>query len=56
MYGVMPAIGIIVCSVLWWNIAPKGKIIGFIWLAVGVIVLAIQTKGFRQLPPEMDID
>ena len=56
MYGVMPAIGIIICSILWWNIAPKGKIIGFIWLAVGVIVLAIQTKGFRQLPPEMDID
>ena len=33
-----------------------GKIVGFSWLAIGVIVLAIKTKGFRQLPPEMKIE
>ena len=27
---------------------------GLIWLAVGVIVLAIVTRGFRRQPPEID--
>lgn len=55
-YGVMPAVGMIICAVLWINIAPKGKIVGLVWLAVGIIVLAVKTKGFRKLPPEMNLD
>lgn len=56
MYGVMPIIAAIICIILWINIAPMGKTVGFIWLAIGVLVLAVKTKGFRQLPPEMELE
>lgn len=55
-YGVMPIIATIICVILWINITPMGKTVGLIWLAVGLVVLAIKTKGFRQLPPEMEIE
>ena len=45
-----------ICIYLWINMATVAKIIGLIWLAVGVVILGIKTKGFRQLPPEMDIE
>ena len=32
------------------------KIVGLIWLGIGIIVLAIQTKGFRKLPHEMELE
>ena len=28
----------------------------FLWINIGIIVLAIQTKGFRKLPPEMELE
>ena len=52
----MPIIGALICAVLWVNITMTAKIVGLVWLAIGVIVLAVKTKGFRQLPPEMDIE
>lgn len=55
-YGVMPIIATIICIILWINIAPMGKTVGLIWLAIGIVVLAVKTKGFRQLPPEMEIE
>ena len=55
-YGVMPIIGALICIVLWINIITTAKIVGFIWLAIGIIILAVKTRGFRQLPPEMDMD
>ena len=55
-YAIMPGIGFCVCVFLWFNIESKGKIVGFIWLALGVIYLAIKTKGFRELPPEMNLE
>lgn len=55
-YGVLPLIATAICVYLWFNMAQTAKIIGIIWLAVGIIILAIKTKGFRTLPPEMDIE
>lgn len=52
-YGVMPIIGALICIVLWINIITTAKIVGFIWLAIGIIILAVKTRGFRQLPPEI---
>lgn len=56
MYGIMPLIGTVICVVLWINIAITAKTIGLIWLAIGIIILAIKTKGFRQLPPELKLE
>lgn len=54
-YLIMPGIGIFVCAVLWINIEPSAKILGCIWLAVGIVYCAIKTNFFRKLPPEMDM-
>ena len=45
-----------VCIFLWINMSHTAKIAGLIWLGIGIIVLAIQTKGFRKLPPEMELE
>lgn len=55
-YGVVPALATLVCIFLWINMSHTAKIVGLIWLGIGIIVLAIQTKGFRQLPPEMELE
>ena len=55
-YAVLPIIATAICVYLWFNMAMTAKIIGIIWLVIGIIILAIKTKGFRQLPPEMDIE
>ena len=55
-YAVLPLIATAICVYLWFNMATTAKIIGIIWLAIGIIILAIKTKGFKQLPPEMDIE
>jgi len=55
-YVIMPWIGVAVCVALWINIEPIGKIVGCIWLALGFIYLIIKTKGFKELPPEMNLE
>jgi hypothetical protein len=42
-----------VCFTLWWGLDANSKILGFSWLAVGIVYLAILTKFFKQLPPSM---
>ncbi|MBC9935703.1 MULTISPECIES: APC family permease [unclassified Leucobacter] len=53
---VLPAIGILVNLVLWWNIDLQAKVLGGIWLFVGVIYLGVISRGFRTLPGEMRFD
>ncbi len=52
---VIPIIAAMVCVYLWLSLPMAGKIVGFSWIAIGLIVLAIKTKGFRQLPPELNL-
>ena len=52
---IIPVIAAAICVYLWLSLPMAGKIVGFSWLAIGVIVLAIKTKGFRQLPPELNL-
>ena len=53
---IMPSIGVIVCLVLWINISTNAKIIGTIWLIVGLAVCAIKTNFFRRLPPDLSLN
>ncbi len=53
----MPAIGFIVCGIIWWSLSPPAKIAGTIWLALGIAYGAWKTSGFRkemsfEVPPE----
>ena len=53
---IVPAIGMASLVVVFYFIETPAKILGGIWLLIGIIYLAIKTKGFRELPPEMKLD
>jgi amino acid transporter len=53
-----PALGFIICALLWWNLSARARIFGAIWMAAGIAYGIWKTKGFRgelvnfDLPPE----
>jgi putrescine importer len=53
-----PVAGFLICLLLWLNLSRPAKIVGAIWMAVGIAFGAIKTRGFRgnlidfELPPE----
>jgi len=53
-----PLAGFFICLLLWLNLSRPAKIVGTIWMAVGIVFGAIKTRGFRgnlidfELPPE----
>jgi len=47
---VFPLAGAAVCFYVWMNLSWKARVAGFGWLGVGVIYLAVLTRGFR-IPP-----
>jgi amino acid transporter len=51
---ILPLTGFIFCAVIWWNLNPLAKTAGGIWFVIGVIYLAITTKGFRARPAIID--
>ena len=55
-YLILPSLGMLTLIVVFINIETNAKILGLIWLAVGVVYLATKTKGFKELPPEMNLD
>jgi amino acid transporter len=56
LYVVLPAIGAIVTAYLLTRLDVNAIVLGLSWLALGVVVLALVTRGFRQLPPEIAYD
>ena len=55
-YLIAPACGAIICFAIWFNLDVNSKMLGFSWLALGIVYLAIKTSFFRKLPPEMTIE
>jgi putrescine importer len=55
---VFPLFGFFICLLLWLNLSRPAKIVGAIWMGVGIAFGAVKTKGFRgnlidfELPPE----
>lgn len=55
---ITPALGFLICLLLWLNLSGPAKIAGAIWMAVGIAFGAWKTHGFRsglvnfELPPE----
>ena len=47
-----PLSGALVCIYVWMNLSTQAKIVGFIWLGIGAIYLAIHTRGFKQPPSQ----
>jgi amino acid transporter len=53
VYVVIPAIGALITAYLLTKLDSNAIVLGLSWLAVGIVVLAFVTKGFRTLPPEL---
>lgn len=47
---IFPSLGALVCGFLWLNLSAKAKLAGFGWLLLGIIYLALLTRGFRNPP------
>jgi len=52
---VLPLIGVGLTLWLWTSLAPMTFVVGLIWLAAGIVALAIVTKGFRRPTPMLDL-
>lgn len=55
-YLILPLMGFAICGYLIFNIANQAKILGLIWLAVGIVYAAATTNLFRKLPPELKLE
>ena len=49
-----PAIGFVICLIIWINLPLKTFMIGGAWMLTGIIYLAIRTKGFKNETVMMD--
>jgi amino acid transporter len=48
-----PALGACVCAYLWFSLSSRAKMVGFVWLAIGLVYLAVLTRGFKTAPKEL---
>ncbi|MDN4609478.1 APC family permease [Arthrobacter burdickii] len=55
-FVVVPAIGAVVDLYLLTQLSTTAIQLGLAWLTLGIIYLAVLTKGFRKAPPEMHLD
>jgi amino acid transporter len=52
---VFPLLGFVVCLIIWISLPLTATIMGGIWLTIGIIYLAIRTKGFKNSPMHLEI-
>jgi putrescine importer len=45
---VPPIVGFVVCGILWWTLSNQAKIVGAIWMAVGIAFGIWKTRWFRE--------
>ncbi|MFJ3958873.1 APC family permease [Arthrobacter sp. NPDC090010] len=55
-YVLLPLIGFALTIWLWTSLAPTSFTVGLCWMAVGIVFLAVRTKGFRKAPPKLSFD
>jgi amino acid transporter len=55
-YLISPILGAIFTFAIWWNLDATSKMLGFVWIAIGIVYLAYTTKMFKKLPAEMTLE
>jgi putrescine importer len=56
LYLAAPAIGATITLYLLTQLDNRAIMLGVSWLTIGIIVLAVTSRGFKQLPPEIAVD
>lgn len=49
-----PLIGFLFCAGIWWSLPALAKWIGGAWVLLGVMYLALLTRGFQRPPAQLD--
>jgi amino acid transporter len=52
-YFLFPLLGALVCGYIWISLTNIAKLVGFGWLGLGLVYLAVITKGFRKAPQSL---
>jgi amino acid transporter len=52
---IFPGMGAAACTYVWISLSHNAKLAGFIWLGVGLVYLAVLTRGFRTSPVSLEI-
>ena len=55
-YLAVPLLGGVFCFVIWLSLDKASLLLGFCWLAIGFAYLAVTTKFFKKLPPELRLE
>lgn len=50
-YLLLPVVGFVIIFYVWMSLQAEAKIVGFSWLAIGLVYSAYKTKFFREKPP-----
>lgn len=51
---IVPGLGFIFCLAIWVSLPWPAKLAGGIWLALGIVYLALITRGFKKKPINME--
>ncbi len=54
-FCVLPVIGLVIIGFVWFGLASEAKTLGFIWLGIGIVYLAVITRGFKKIPPALQV-
>ncbi len=54
-YLIAPIIGMGTLVVVFVYMDSSAKVLGLVWMAIGLVYLAFKTKFFKELPPEMTL-
>jgi len=49
-YLLFPLLGFLIIFYVWFNFDVGTFLFGVLWLAVGIVIAAVKTKGFREKP------
>jgi len=52
--AVLPIAGFLLCFLIWLGLPHLSKVVGGIWLSIGIIFCAVRTRGFRERPVLFD--
>jgi putrescine importer len=55
-YTLVPLFGFLIILYIFISMDKLALLVGTIWLIVGIIFLAVKTKGFKKLPPHLDLE
>lgn len=52
--AILPLFGFVFCAWIWWGLDRTSMVVGGIWFSVGLIFVAVTTRGFRNKPAMID--